>query len=256
MDRESREPSAALAVASHVEEYRPGRLVEVLVPDGARGAPVVLLWHGSGPDERDALVPLAAAVAARGVVALVPDWRSDDALAGPRDLLGSIDFATDSAAGLGGDPGRLVLAGWSLGANAAADVAFHPDVAHGWHPTAVVGLGGGYDQTPFDDSRRTRDPMADIAVGGAGRPALLAHGTSDNLIPLERSVVATAALAEAGWRAVLRQVDTDHAGVIGTVYDRRLKRCVPSDDPGRRAALESVAGELARLALGPDGPLG
>jgi len=148
----------------------------------------------------------------------------------------------------------VVLAGWSLGANAAADVALHPDVAGGWQPTAVVGLGGGYDRTPFDDGR-ARDPMADSAVGGAGRPALLAHGTSDNLIPIERSVVATAVLAEAGWRAVLRQVDTDHAGVIGTVYDRQLKRCIPSDDPGRRAALMSVARELARLALGPDDPV-
>ena len=256
MDRGSREPPAALAVASHIEEYRPGRLVEVLVPEGARDAPVVLLWHGSGPDERDALVPLAAALAARGILALVPDWRSDDASAGPGDLLASIDFATDSAAGLGGDPGRVVLAGWSLGASAAADVALHPDVAHGWHPTAVVGLGGGYDRTPFDNGRQARDPMADSAVGGAGRPALLAHGISDHLIPIERSVVATAVLAEAGWRAVLRQVDTDHAGVIGTVYDRQLKRCVPSDDPGRRAALMSVARELARLALGPDGPVG
>ena len=254
MDRGSREPPAALAVTSHVEEYRPGRLVEVLVPEGAQDAPVVLLWHGSGPDERDALVPLAAALAAHGVVALVPDWRSDDASAGPGDLLASIDFAADAAAGLGGDPERVVLAGWSLGANAAADVALHPDVAHGWHPTAVVGLGGGYDRTPFD-AGRARDPLAD-SVGGAGRPAFLAHGISDNLIPIERSVVATAALAEAGWRAVLRQVDTDHAGVIGTVYDRQLKRCVPSDDPGRRAALMSVARQLARLALGPDGPVG
>ena len=46
VDRGSREPPAALAVTSHVEEYRPGRLVEVLVPEGAQDAPVVLLWHG------------------------------------------------------------------------------------------------------------------------------------------------------------------------------------------------------------------
>ena len=43
-----------------------------------------------------------------------------------------------AAAGeLGGDPGRIVLAGWSLGANAAADVAEHPDIVGGWHPSGV-----------------------------------------------------------------------------------------------------------------------
>ena len=83
-----------------------------------------------------------------GTVAVVPDWRSDELRVGADELLASIGFATAHATGLGGDPGRLVLAGWSLGASAVVDIALHPDVAGGWHPTAVVGLGGGYDRTP------------------------------------------------------------------------------------------------------------
>ena len=90
--------------------------------------------------------------------------------------------------------------------------------------------------------------MAGDPVGGAGRPALLVHGTSDTVIPLERSVASTATFAEAGWRAVLRQIDTDHAGVIGTVYDRDLRRCVPTEDRARLAVLPIVAREVARLA--------
>ena len=223
---------------------------------GSRDAPVVLLWHGSGPDERDALVPLGVAVAAYGPVALIPDWRSDDLRIGAGELLASIEFAVDNAVRLGGDPGRVVLVGWSLGASAVADIALHPDVADGWHPSAVVGLAGGYDRTPFAVGQTGRDPMAGPAVGGAGRPALVAHGTADHLIPAERSAVGAGRLAEAGWRVVLRQVDTDHAGVIGTVYDRQLKRCVPSDDPLRSAVLAEVARDIARLALGPDGPVG
>ena len=238
------------SVARHTEEYRPGRLVEVLRPAGSQGEPVVLLWHGSGPDERDALVPLAAAIAAYGPVVLVPDWRSDDRKVGADELLASIDFTTRAATDLGGDPGRVVLAGWSLGASAAADIALHPGIADGWHPISVVGLGGGYDRTPFSSQWTERDPMAGDVVGGASRPALLVHGTSDNLIPLERSVCGTEVLAEAGWRVVLRQLDTDHAGVIGTEYDREMKRCFPSDDPDRLAALALVAREVARLALG------
>jgi predicted esterase len=238
-------------VARHAEEYRPRRLVEVLRPVGAREAPVVLLWHGSGPDERDALVPLAASVAAYGLVAVVPDWRSDDLPVGAEELLASIDFVLAAAADLGGEPGRVVLAGWSLGASAAADIALHPDIAGGWHPTGVVGLGGSFHRTPFG-GRPARDPLGGDVVGGAGRPGLLVHGTSDNVIPLERSVSGTGVFAEAGWRVVLRQVDTDHAGVIGTVYDRSLKRCIPSDDPVRQAVLAVVAGAVARLALGPE----
>jgi predicted esterase len=243
-------------VVRHVEEYRPGRPVEVAHLPGTRDAPVVLLWHGSGPDERDALVPLGTAIAAYGPVALIPDWRSDDLRIGAGELLASIEFAIGNAVRLGGDPGRVVLVGWSLGASAVADIALHPDVADGWHPSAVVGLAGGYDRTPFAAGPPGRDPMVGAAVGGAGRPALVAHGTADHLIPVERSGVGAGGLAEAGWRVVLRQIDTDHAGVIGTVYDRQRKRCVPSDDPGRSAVLAAVARDIARLALGPDGPVG
>jgi len=65
-----RTPEASSVVLRHAEEYQRGRLIEVVRPVDARAAPVVLLWHGSGPDERDALVPLAASIAARGPVAV------------------------------------------------------------------------------------------------------------------------------------------------------------------------------------------
>ena len=61
-----RTPEASIVVLRHAEEYQRGRLIEVVRPVDARAAPVVVLWHGSGPDERDALVPLAASIAARG----------------------------------------------------------------------------------------------------------------------------------------------------------------------------------------------
>lgn len=236
-------------VIRHVEEYDSGRSVEVLRTVRVEGAPVVLLWHGSGPDERDAVVPLAAAIAAHGPVVLAPDWESADLGVGVRELRESIAFVLARAADLGGDPGRVVLAGWSLGASAAADVALRPDVADGWCPSAIVGLAGGYDRSPFGDQSTTRDPMAGPSAGGDGRPALLFHGTSDHLIPLQCSVHASEVLAGAGWRVTLRRMDCDHAGVIGTIYDRQLRRCVSSDDPGRLAVMSSVARQVARLAL-------
>jgi len=236
----------AVAVAHHAEQYRPGRLTDVFRPPGSVGAPVVLLWHGSGPDEREVLAPLAAGIARLGPLVLVPDWRSDDPVVGPVELVDSITFARASAGELGGDPGRIVLAGWSLGANAAAAVAERPGIADGWHPSGLVGLAGSYDVSPFDGRSDAGDP-----VGGAGRPALVAHGTEDPVVPPAGSVAGAGRLAEGGWRVVLRQLDTDHAGIIGTEYNPWRKRCVPTTDPGRLALLGAVARAVASAALGP-----
>ena len=243
---EPRRGADGAVVAQHAEPYRTGRLIDVFRSPTASDAPVVLLWHGSGPDERDILSPLAAGVARLGPLVLVPDWRSDDPVAGRRDLLASIDFARTKVSDLGGDPGRTVLAGWSLGANAAAAVAERPGIAGGWHPSGLVGLAGSYDESPFDGVRGAGEP-----IGGAGRPALLAHGTDDPVVPEERSVGAAAELAAAGWQVELRRMETDHAGIIGTEYHPWRRRCVATDDAGRLAVLDLVARAVADLALGP-----
>jgi len=235
-----------VAVARHAEQYRPGRLTDVFRPPATEHAPVVLLWHGSGPDEREVLAPLAAAVARRGPLVLVPDWRSDDPVVGPVELLDSIEFARATSGELGGDAGRIVLAGWSLGANAAAAVAEHPALVGGWHPSGLVGLAGSYDASPFDGRRDAGEP-----VGGAGRPALVAHGSADPVVPLAGSVAAAGRLAGDGWRVVLRQIDTDHAGIIGTEYNPWRSLCVPTTDPGRLVVLDAVAAAVAAVALGP-----
>ncbi|CAK7286121.1 alpha/beta hydrolase [Streptomyces misionensis] len=101
--------------------YGPGgKLMDVYRPTGTPGpAPVVLLWHGRGPDERDVLAPVARAAAELGVLVLVPDWRPDAPDGGRTHLMESAAFVRQRVAGLGGDPGRVVLAGWSRGGKAA-----------------------------------------------------------------------------------------------------------------------------------------
>ena len=226
--------------------YAPGKVLEAHGPTGPGTAPVVVLWHGSGPDERDALAPLAAAVARHGALVLVPDWQSDDPTTGARQLRSSLAFARHESAGLGGDPDRLVLAGWSLGASAALWVGLHPHDA-GVVPSAVVGLGGSYAGSPFGDhvfAGRSR------AVGNAAPAprAVLVHGDADHLVAPERSAGAADRLDGLGWSVQLHLVHTDHAGVIGTVYDRSRARCVPTDDPVRAAVLDQVAALIAGVA--------
>jgi len=228
---------------SRTVDYALGKPVDVHVPGGVTGVPVVLLWHGSGPDERDALAPLAGELAARGVLVVVPDWQSDDAAAGVDQLLASIAFARDRSGAFGGDPGRVVVAGWSLGASAAAWVGLHPGAFGGWTPTAVVGLGGSYTESPFGDV------FAGAGAGtDAGRRAVLVHGTADHLVPVEQSAEAAERLVRLGWAARLHRVGTDHAGVIGTVYDRDRRRCVPTEDPVRVGVRARVAGLVAATA--------
>ena len=233
------------------EPYTSGKLLDVHVPDGLdvqspdrrTDVPVVLAWHGSGPDERDALAPLAGELAARGVLVLVPDWQSDDVGPGCDQLLASVAFARTEARALGADPERIVLAGWSLGANAAVHLGLHPGAVDGWSPSAFVGLGGSYAGSPFGP---------DLFAGSAaapGRRMLLIHGSADTLVPAARSVEAAGRLVGLGWAARLRQVGTDHAGVIGTVYDRVRHRCVPTEDPIRAVVRGVVADLVADVAF-------
>ena len=176
---------------------------------------MVLLWHGSGPDERDVLAPLAAEIAGRGRWCSSPTGSRTTPVAGPVQLLARSRSPGPTAGELGGDPGRIVLAGWSLGANAAACRGRHPDIVDGWHPSGLVGLAGSYDGSPFGGRPvrgRTGGPAPD---GRRWWPT----GPRTRWCRLQRSVEAADRLAGLGWPVVLRQVDTDHAGIIGTEYD-------------------------------------
>ncbi len=202
-----------------------------------KGLPVALLWHGRGPNERDTLTTLARKVAERGAVCLVPDWQSDDISTGRRNLLDSISFGRQSAARFGGDANRISLCGWSLGANAAADVMLHPHVTEGWRPKSFIGIAGGYDSSPITDSFITNGMTREADVR-----CLLIHGTEDSIVDVQRSRDSHAALLGWGWTSTLKELNTDHAGIIGTRYDTGLGRCVATDEAARVRAGDLVAG--------------
>ncbi|QKW11042.1 alpha/beta hydrolase [Streptomyces sp. NA04227] len=215
----------------------------------SRLLPTVLLWHGIGPDERDVLEPLARAVAAHGLLVLVPDWRSDASDSGRSHLLESLAFTRREAGGLGGDARSCVLAGWSAGAGAAVAVTQRPEVAAGWRPKAVVGLAGRYDVP----ARTTGTvPLADLAAGLAPLvPVHLVHGSRDSVAPARHSHDMANALRAAGRTVTLQEPDTDHAGVITTEYDPAENRCVPAVAEHACQAGKLVAESLAAAATRP-----
>ncbi|MFJ9416641.1 alpha/beta hydrolase fold domain-containing protein [Streptomyces sp. NPDC101227] len=200
-----------------IDVYRPGDVPQDLLP-------VVLMWHGLGPDERDVLRPLAEETAKRGAIVYASDWRSDASDGGRGHLLESIRFVRADAASRGGDAGRFVLAGWSAGAGAAMGVALRPELVDGWKPSAVVGIAGHYGLP----ARTTGDTPLDDLTRSSARPVpvRLVHGSGDVVLDAQNSRDFLAALEGASWRAHLDEVATDHAGVIMTEYDPMLERCV------------------------------
>ena len=211
-------------------------------------APVVLLWHGRGPNERDVLAPLASAIAREGFVVFVSDWQSDGQDDGRNDLLASLSYALDRASLAGGDKDRIIVAGWSLGANAAADLMLHPEEADGWTPAGFAGFAGSYDESPISGL-----PF----VGASGTipvampiPCLVVHGSNDTVVPVQRSRDFALQLAATGWPISTLEPETDHAGVIGTEYDANVGRCFSSREPGAVVAMQAVARRLTALWSG------
>ncbi|EST36230.1 hypothetical protein N566_16560 [Streptomycetaceae bacterium MP113-05] len=224
-----------------------GQLLDVYrAPATPAAAPTVLLWHGRGPDERDALAPLARSAAARGLTVVVPGWRSDAADGGWGHLAESVAFVRRHASEYGGDGERTVLAGWSLGALAGAGVILRPERTEGWRPTAFVGIAGTYGlQKPAMGLGRS--PLEELAAGATfPGPVELVHGTGDDIVGPQASREFRDALTERGHRVALTELGTDHAGVVMTEFSPDHDLCLPARSELARHAGETTAHVLAR----------
>jgi predicted esterase len=220
-------------------DYGLGKLADIYRLGRAGPAPLALLWHGIGVDERDVLEPLAIEAARLGVAVVVPAWDSKAPDGGRAHLLASLDFARGLARArpdelATGDDGEFVLAGWSRGGRMAASLALNPETAAGWRPCAVVCLAAGFRRETVMSPVRN-GPMADIAgAAGAGAkpvPFHLVHGTRDTKVSIQQSRDFAAAAASHGWPVRLAEPDTDHAGIVMTEWDRSRRRCRPTTEP-------------------------
>ncbi|WP_421989766.1 alpha/beta hydrolase [Roseococcus sp.] len=185
--------------------YGPGprQLLDVYapVPQG-RPAPVVVFFYGGNWDSGDRADYrfVGASLAARGCLALVPDYRLHPQVRFPdflRDCALAVAWARENARRWGGDPARLFVMGHSAGAYNAAMLALDPEWlgAVGMVPrrdlAGAVGIAGPYDFLPLrsamlmdlfgPEAMRPRTQPIAFADGG-NPPMLLLHGASDTLV--------------------------------------------------------------------------
>src|SRR3954453_21256250 len=110
--------------------YAPGERheLDIHAPVGAVRAPVVVFIYGGGWREGDRSLYrfVGAALAARGFLTVVPDYRVFPAVRFPsfiQDAAMAVAWTRVHVARYGGDPGQVFLMGHSAGAHIAAMLA-------------------------------------------------------------------------------------------------------------------------------------
>src|SRR6476660_1454179 len=140
----------------------PRQKLDVYVPvDRSASVPVVVFFYGGtwNSGERAGYEFVAEALASRGMMVVVPDYRLYPQVRYPdflHDSAQAVAWAAKEAARYGGDPKRLFVMGHSAGAYNAAMVALDerflrqagttPAILRGW-----IGLAGPYDFLPIQN---------------------------------------------------------------------------------------------------------
>ncbi len=189
--------STALAYGPHARQrldvYRPAR--------ASSPAPVVVFFYGGNwnSGNRADYLFVGEALAAQGIVAVIPDYRLFPEVRFPDFLADSaqaVRWTLEQVAQYGGDPQRVFVMGHSAGAYNAAMLAFNPAYlrAAGVEPRRVrglIGLAGPYDFLPLTGSVTKQVfgfPATPITTqpihfaSSAAPPALLITGDNDDVV--------------------------------------------------------------------------
>lgn len=215
----------------------PRQTLDVYVPKTPAppgGRTVVVFFYGGSwsGGERGTYKFVGEALASRGYVAVIPDYRVYPEAVYPvfvEDAAGAVKWAADHAADFGGDPQRIVLMGHSAGAHLAALVTLDPQFLRGVGlpretVKGFVGLAGPYSFKPleYDSTRKVfghlKDPEIVRPVLYAANPAppiLLLHGSDDTTVGPYNAEDLTAALQKGG-NPVTHKVykGVAHVGII------------------------------------------
>lgn len=216
----------------------PRQTLDVYAPRITQGAPVAVFFYGGSwqSGDKQTYQFVASALAARGIVAIVPDYRlypevhyegflSDGAKA--------VAWAKNHARHYGGNPGRLFVIGHSAGAYIAAMLALDHEwlAREGLSPErdlkGFVGVSGPYDILPFTDKKiadifstaKTQESSQPISfAGGRSPPVLVLHGTGDKTVYPGNSTRLADKLRLAGNPVKVKLYSAvGHLGIIGAM---------------------------------------
>jgi acetyl esterase/lipase len=218
----------------------PRQTLDVYQPPNARNAPIAVFFYGGSWQEgrKADYAFVALALARRGIVTVVPDYRvyPDVLFDGyMRDGADAVAWAERHAAAYGADPHRLVLAGHSAGAQIATllsldrrwldRVGIDPHAA----VAGVVGLAGPYDFLPLhDDILKTifgapaliADTQPITFADGTNPPMLLLNDEGDKTINSKNTANLASRVREHGGSVEVRIYSgLNHRLMIGAVSD-------------------------------------
>jgi acetyl esterase/lipase len=217
----------------------PRQALDIYTPKAAAppgGWPVVVFFYGGSWNngEREEYGFVGAAMAARGLLTLVADYRLYPKVRYPdflEDCAMALVWGLEHASSLGGDPKRVFVMGHSAGGYNAAMLALDPRwlAAKGHSPSELagwIGLAGPYDFFPTDNPQAqpvffhpNYPAKAQPIEFSAARavPTFLGAPRNDTLVSPTRSTQALAtALAAQGTPLTLRLYDrASHQTLIG-----------------------------------------
>ncbi|WAC28751.1 alpha/beta hydrolase [Ancylobacter sp. SL191] len=215
----------------------PRQRLDVYRPRGEGPHPVAVFFYGGSWQEGDRALYrfVGAALASRGILTLIPDYRVYPQVRFPEfldDAAASVRWARNHASAQGGDPDRLVLLGHSAGAHIAAMLALDPQWLEsvGLSPrdlAGMAGLAGPYDFLPLKDpvlqiifgpeTKRDRTQPINFVAPDAP-PLLLIAGAKDRTVDPGNStrLAERAARVGAQARAVIYP-NLDHRTILGTL---------------------------------------
>jgi acetyl esterase/lipase len=210
--------------------------LDVYRPRHARpGEPVAVFFYGGSWQSGDKGFYrfVGAELAARGIVAVIPDYRVYPQVRYPdflRDNAAAVAYVKRHAAEWGADPARLFLVGHSAGAYDAVMLGVDRRwlAEQGLDPQAdvagVIGLAGPYDFLPLRDptlkvifgpEKQRRDTQPIAHVDGRAPPMLLLAGAEDTTVDPGNSTRMAAAVLARGGRAEARLYPgIGHVGMI------------------------------------------
>jgi acetyl esterase/lipase len=171
VSRSGYETMRALAYGSDARQT-----LDVYAPTQGERRPVVVFFYGGSWQQgaKETFAFVAAALARRGFLTIVPDYRVYPDVRYPgflEDGARAVRWARDHAAAHGGDPDRVFLMGHSAGAYIAAMLALDSrwlrqvQLAPETDVAGLVGVSGPYDFLPL------RDPTLITIFAGDNQPA-------------------------------------------------------------------------------------